>query len=212
MTAREIAEVVAEQAKETYLADGHLVPVLMFRNGDREVTAMLRVEDNMPDVVALVGGAIGAIVRPQYLVLVSETWSKQFRAADGENLDPARLPPVERGQLGRMHEAGDTDVHTSILVSAWDMVDLNHSLTILQDADEGFRREEIPGPGAGAIADAIQFVVKTLPRLIETKPSDLTIDRVANMLAGSVEALMVEWDTDEPMPEGAIRIDPDSRN
>jgi hypothetical protein len=204
--ARELAESFSEAARKNYEQDGELVPIISLRGGNKDCIIMMQLENNAPQAVGVVLAGFGALLKPQYAVFVSETWSKSFKTPDGKNYDPARPPPVTRGQLAKMHEAGDMTVHTSLLVSAWDLVDLSHSVTILQDADDGFRREDIPGPGNGAVADMVGQVVKMMPTLVATMPANVGLSQVLAMARDYVSGVAIEWDEDEPIPEGAERL------
>lgn len=198
--ARELAELFSANAAKLYKDDGEVRPVIAFRGGEREVIAFVELENNAPRVVASTIGVFNPLVKARYIVFVSETWSRSF---------PEPPSNIRRGELAEMHEAGDPKVHTSLLTAAWDLETLTDSLTILLDADDDMRREEIAGMGIGEIAAAVTAVAGIMPDLIRTCPDDYTYTDAIALLKSTVSAVLVEWsDKDGAPPAGAEMFEP----
>lgn len=198
--ARELAEVFSKNAVKLYEDDGEVRPVVVFRGGEREVIAFVNLENNAPQVVVMTIGVLNPLVKARYAVFVSETWMRSF---DRDATHP------ERGELAKMHEAGDTTVHTALLTAAWDLETPTESFTIMLDTDDDMRRSEIEGVGLGQIAEAVEAVAGIMPDLIRTCPDDYTYADAINLLKSTASGVLVEWgDEDGEPPAGAERIEP----
>jgi hypothetical protein len=72
------------------------------------------------------------------VVTITEGWGKKFEKEEAPH-------ELERGDLARMHEQGDTDVHTHLMIVVIDMKDPGSTRTLIVDCDEGYEEHTMEG-------------------------------------------------------------------
>lgn len=174
--ARSLVETIATAARENFIADGHLAPVAICYPADPEAGSVvfgLAITPDNGGAPKAMDAAItlgGIVMGCRYITLVSETWMRAYD--EGERGPGGELPHIERGHLERLHDEGDAAVHTSLLVSLYDLEDIDASFTMMLDADDDFKRTEVEGAGEGAIADVAREAVGRMRIATALRPPD----------------------------------------
>jgi hypothetical protein len=123
---RALALAFAEAALANYRRDERLAPIVALHYADVMLVCALGGCDDVPVTQAKVAGVLTEVVHADTVITVSEAWMRSF-PADAE---------VGHGDLERMHNDGDTAVHTSLLVTAYDVADTDASYAVIIDADD----------------------------------------------------------------------------
>lgn len=169
MNCRELAERHAETALANFGKDGNLTPAILLLNREQEhvatVMPVLSKETNgMAGALGHIVPLLGILFETQWVVIISETWIY-------ETQDVEVMHSIRRGELEERALSGDQTVHTGILVSAFDLFDLDDSLTLTYNTDRAFQRHVVEGPGAGEIGDTIRWCSERLQEELATRPS-----------------------------------------
>lgn len=132
ITAKDLAVHYMKGAQVMFAVDGEVMPIIAFHGGPTEFIVQLRPNPKFhpSDQSCAIAFAFSTVIEASHLVTVNETWMKKF--------DPDEQPEsMDRGYLEELHEQGDTDVHTALLVIAGDLRDHTNSYVMTRDVDEG---------------------------------------------------------------------------
>lgn len=139
----------ADTARSNYLADGLLQPVLAVIGRVSLIAKMRGGTDDMPNQFAQALYRLAPLVRPVMVVTVVETWHKSFPIGTERTL--------ARGELERMHAAGDAAVKTALVTTAWAHDD-DTAIAMVMDREEApgeFARATFPGLQEGHMSDCV---------------------------------------------------------
>lgn len=167
-TCLEIAERHAEAAIANFGKDGELTPAILLMGQDQElvcsVLPILKPETNgMPGALGKVGMMFGMLFDARWIALISETWMYSTKGDE----EP---PQVRRGELGERAEAGDTTVHTGLLISVYDLDDIDRSHTLTYDTDANYERHDSEGVHEGEIGDTVRWLAEAMPLAKKNRP------------------------------------------
>lgn len=184
MRARELARAFAGAALANYRRDGDLTPIVALRYAEGTLVCGLGGCDDVPTTQARVAGVLVEVVHADTVITVSEAWARAFPA-------DAEIARVARGDLERMHNDGDTAVHTSLIVHAYDVADLDASYGVIIDADdEAAPWMESTGLSEGRMSE-LMHVAFTAARQ-NPPPPEVTVEVALGLLDGVVQTALLE--------------------
>lgn len=131
---RQHIENLLAMAVANHERDGYLAPTLII-DGPRD--ALLVGMEASPDLSPNFATAAGILLTTrrdtEVVVTIVEAWGRAFPEYQDE---PEGLPPDFRhGDLGKMAEAGDPEVYTTLVVQAVDVKDPSQDLTATYNVD-----------------------------------------------------------------------------
>lgn len=126
MRSRDLALAFAKAALTNYRRDKALAPIVALHYADMMLVCALAGCDDVPVTQAKVAGVLTEVVHADTVITVSEAWLRAF---------PAEAE-VAHGDLERMHDDGDAAVHTSLVITAYDVADPDASYAVIIDADD----------------------------------------------------------------------------
>lgn len=197
-TMKKLCETLAEGALANYGRDGYLAPVIILL--DREQRDVAKI---IPQVEAETGGMPGAVYTicntmvplfdAHFVALLSETWVTR------QDISDTRVP--KRGELEQRAHAGDQTVETGLLVTGWDLVNLERSHSIAYWVDENYERHDTEGMGIGELSDAVRKMAEMCAVARTTRPpgkAPMVLVQIAtDVLQEYVAVLMADPDAVE---------------
>lgn len=168
LTAQHLAEGYSEAARENYVRDGHLVPIVHLLDAEGAGVSLLpnpeRFGGSPREQLASLVGMTADILDVVFLATITEGWMKAFpeAAASGQ------MPNLQRGQLSKESDT-DPDIHTTAMVQVFDMRRMADSYAIMSTVKGDPRRPEWDvhaqaGPMEGGMPDDLMrmyWVAKT---------------------------------------------------
>ena len=183
MTVTETAEVVARRyakgAIENFKKDGYLQPTLILI-GEQYVSMGFNGEASQ-DIQTAILDCLGIVMctmdpEPTHVVMIMEGWIKHVQLPEGVTEEDvlAEMNQVHRGDFQREVEAGG-HVDTGLVITCWDVGDLDASFGLTYTVEQDFHCEEIAGPQGGGINDVVTTCVKVARKARPHKPPEYTL-------------------------------------
>lgn len=199
-TPAERARMYAEGARQNYEAHGNVSPMVALCCDTKVVMVMAHGETH--DQPFQFGGIVATLagrLQPHTIVTVAEVWKKEIPAPTEEDGRRA-MDNIKRGDLGRMHAAGDTTIVTALMVNAW-RLDEAKSYTVIDTVrgEKNYERYESEGLQEGHMAD---MVLSAWRKSVEMPPPDVVDDAALYEMLGVLQLAdslsIQEWDDDQP--------------
>jgi hypothetical protein len=151
-----IAELYAGAARVNFERDGELAPILVMHGEKRSATCLMQGSDNMPEAYGRTLALGSCILKPDYVLTVTEVWMKTIANVTDEKQARAESDKVRRGDLGRAAEAGDVTVKTALMTVCWTMDPRQaYSVIDLVRDDGTYERTATQGEQEGYMVDCI---------------------------------------------------------
>jgi hypothetical protein len=153
---RSVAESYAELARANFEKDGELSPVLIMHGETKSAICSIKMNEDMPMAYGRVLALGAGIVKPSYIVTITEVWAKMYRRVDDPKEAKRIADSVQRGDLGRAAEAGDPEVRTALMTIAWSM-DPRRAVSVIDTVldDKTYDRMVTVGENDGHMADCV---------------------------------------------------------
>lgn len=128
---KKLADGYMAGARLLFMEDGEVEPIVAFHGGPTDLLVQLMPNEKFhpSDQAVAVCFSFATVIEATHVVAVNETWMKRFVVEEDKF-------SLERGDLERMHKAGDPAVHTALLVIVGDLRHHEDSVVATRDVEE----------------------------------------------------------------------------
>ena len=189
------AERYALMARENYERDGELNPIMAICSEERTAICLMQGTDDLPLAFGRTIAMAATILRPSFVVTVTEVWKKSYDGAGKTEREMRKATgEIQRGDLAKMVEAGDETVQTALMTIAWTM-DPTQAVAVIDTVldDKSYDRVITVGEQEGYMIDRVIGGWKfglTLP----APDFEMTPEMLVGMMGagGDVAAVLME--------------------